>query len=130
MEGAAYELRWALEPIRQAGMPVERMWMIGGATHSPLWPSIVADVTGLPLTLSRAKHGPAVGAAILAAVGSSAFETVAEAQARFRGAERQIEPDPDRMAIYDECFAAYRKLCGVVLQDEDTEVGATKGAGS
>jgi xylulokinase len=125
MEGAAYELRWALEPIQRAGMPIERMWMIGGATHSPLWPGIVADVTGLPVVLSqacpersrRAKHGPAVGAAILAGVGSGTFETLAEAQAHFQTPERPIEPDPNRMAIYDACFAAYRELCGVVLPD-------------
>ncbi len=130
MEGAAYELRWALEPIRQAGMPIERMWMIGGATHSPLWPSIVADVTGLPLALAQAcpeqgrkgQHGPAVGAAILAGVGIGVFETMAEAQAVFQGPARQIEPDPNRMAIYDDCFAAYRQLCSIMLPHEN--VGA------
>ena len=130
MEGTAYELRWALEPIRQAGMPIERMWMIGGAAQSPLWPAIVADVTGVPLSLpqacpacperSQGKHGrrvahwPAVGAAILAGVGSGAFETLADAQARFQRPARQIEPDQERMAIYDECFVAYQQLGGLV----------------
>jgi xylulokinase len=118
MEGAAYELRWALEPVRQAGMPIERMWMIGGATHSPLWPSIVADVAALPLALARTKHGPAVGAAILAGVGSGAFETMVEGQARFQASVRQLEPDPARMAIYDECYAAYQELCGSMLSQE------------
>jgi xylulokinase len=110
MEGAAYELRWALEPIRQAGLPVERMWMIGGAASSPLWPAIVADVTGLPLVLPEGKHWPAVGAAILAGVGVGAFETLAAGQARFQKPARQVEPDSTRMQIYDECFAASQQL--------------------
>jgi xylulokinase len=114
MEGAAYELRWALEPIRRAGLPIERMWMIGGAAQSPLWPVIVADVTGVPLSLPRYKHGPAVGAAILAGVGIGAFETMAVGQARFQRPAQQIEPDPRGMQIYDECFGAYRRLARTV----------------
>jgi xylulokinase len=110
MEGAAYELRWALEPIQQAEMPIQHMWMIGGAAQSPLWPAIVADVTGVPLSLPRGKHWPAVGAAILAGVGTAAFETMAEAQARFQRPARQIEPDTDRVQIYDQYFAAYQQL--------------------
>jgi xylulokinase len=118
MEGAAYELRWALEPIRRAGMPIERMWMIGGAAQSPLWPAIVADVTGLPLALPQAcpeqgrrgKHGPAVGAAILAGVGVAAFESMAEGQARFQQPARHIEPDRARMSSYERCFADYQQL--------------------
>jgi xylulokinase len=110
MEGAAYELRWALAPIRRAGMPMEQTWMIGGAASSPLWPAIVADVTGLPLTLPRGQQWPAVGAAILAGVGSGAFETLAAGQARFRRPARRIEPDPGRMRIYDACFAAYQQV--------------------
>jgi sugar (pentulose or hexulose) kinase len=126
MEGAAYELRWALEPIRQAGMPIERMWMIGGAAQSPLWPAIVADVTGVPLVLPQAcpacpersqgeqgrrgQHGPAVGAAILAGVGVGAFESLAAGQVRFQQAARQIEPDRARMSIYNQCFSDYQQL--------------------
>jgi xylulokinase len=114
MEGAAYELRWALEPIRRAGMPIERMWMIGGAAQSPLWPGIVADVTGVPLSLPQGEHWPAVGAAILAGVGSGAFEILVEAQARFRRPVRQIEPDRGNRSIYDECFAGYQQLVALV----------------
>jgi xylulokinase len=130
MEGAAYELRWALEPIREAGMPVERMWMIGGAAHSPLWPAIVADVCGVPLVLPGARpevlpepiegpsrrswHGPAAGAAILAGVGVGAFESLEEGLARFQRPARLIEPDQARVAIYDECFAGYQQLYGAM----------------
>ncbi len=110
MEGAAYELRWALEPIRRAGMPVEQMWMIGGAAQSPLWPSILADVTGVPLSLPQYGHWPAVGAAILAGLGAGAFESLAVAQARFQRPVRQVEPGPETMSIYDESFAIYQQL--------------------
>ncbi|MCL7453299.1 MAG: FGGY family carbohydrate kinase [Anaerolineae bacterium] len=122
MEGAAYELRWALEPIRQAGMPVEQMWMVGGAASSPLWPTIVADVTGVPLSLPQGSHWPAVGAAILAGLGTGAFETMAAGQARFQQPARQIEPDQARMSLYDQWFAAYLALSGSVTRVVRTEM--------
>jgi xylulokinase len=124
MEGAAYELRWALEPIRQSAMPVEQMWMIGGAAQSPLWPSIVADVTGLPLSLPQAcpeqgrsgQHWPAVGAAILAGMGIGAFETLAAGQACFQRPARLVEPDRVWAQAYDEAFAAYRRIAHLLTE--------------
>jgi xylulokinase len=110
MEGAAYELRQALEQIRCAGMPIQRMWMTGGAAQSPLWSAILADVTGVPLVLPQYKYWPAVGAAILAGLGGGAFESLAAAQARFQKPARQVEPDQANMSIYGEYFAAYRHL--------------------
>jgi xylulokinase len=110
MEGAGYELRWALEPIRSAGMPVDQMWMIGGAAQSPLWPAILADITGVPLSLPQYGHWPAVGAAILAGLGAGVYGTLAEAQARFARPARQVEPDQGWMRFYRDSFAAYQQL--------------------
>jgi xylulokinase len=110
MEGAGYELRWALEPIQRAGMPVERLWMIGGAAQSSVWPAILADITGVPLSLPHYGHWPAVGAAILAGLGAGVYGSLAEAQARFVWPARQVEPDQQRMKIYDDGFATYQQL--------------------
>ena len=118
LEGAAFELRWALNHIRRAGMPVERLWMIGGAAQSPVWPGIVADVAGVPLSLPQYEHWPAVGAAILAGVGIGAFETIETGQARFQKPTRYIKPNGTRMQIYDECFAAYQQMACIVPQGE------------
>lgn len=109
MEGAAYELRWALEPVRRAGMPVERMGMIGGAASSPWWPAIVADVTGVSLWLPQGKNWPAVGAAMLAGIGIGAFSSWEDAQKRFQRPSSSLEPDPHRREIYEALYAAYRK---------------------
>ena len=75
LEGVAFELRWALENIRQAGLPVEHLWVAGGATQSPVWPQILADVSGVPISLTHYAQWPALGAAILAGTGSGIFDT-------------------------------------------------------
>lgn len=115
LEGAAFELRWALENLRLAAMPVEQMWMIGGATRSPLWPQIVADVTGVPLSLSQYTHGPALGAAILAGLGLGVFDSVEKGQSMFPATARQITADDTHRATYDEQFAAYQRMAKVLM---------------
>jgi xylulokinase len=116
MEGSVYELRWALEHLREAGMALEEMWMLGGAAQSPLWPQIVADVAGLPILLSQYTHGPALGAAILATVGLGAFDSLEEAQARFRVTPRRIEPTDAHASVYDRQFATYQRLARELAQ--------------
>jgi xylulokinase len=110
LEAAAYELRWALEHLREAGLAIEQMWMIGGATQSPLWPQIVADVTGLPLHLSQFSHGPALGAAMLAGVALGLSDLVETVQARSQVSARRIDPADSQAPIYERQFAAYRRL--------------------
>jgi xylulokinase len=110
MEAAAYELRWALERLRDAGRAIDEMWMIGGATRSPLWPQIVAEVTGIRLSLTQYAHGPALGAAILAGMGLGVFDSLEASQARFSIAARIIEPEDAHTLVYDARFAAYQRL--------------------
>lgn len=116
MEGAAFELRWALDKIRAAGLPVERLWLVGGATRSPLWPHILADATGLPFSVTNYAHWPALGAAILAGVGAGVFDTAEAGQARFQKPAREVLPEAANQAIYDERFAAYRQAARLLAQ--------------
>lgn len=115
VEGVAFEVRWALESIQQAGLPVEELWVAGGATRSPVWPQILADVSGLPISLTRYAQWPALGAAILAGAGIGVFETLAEGIARFQKPPRQIVPNETQSEVYRESFARYqaisRQLC-------------------
>lgn len=110
LEGAAFELRWALETMRQAGLPIEQLWVAGGATHSPIWPQILADVSGVPISLTQYAQWPALGAAILAGTGAGIFDTPEAGIARFQKSPRQITPDEARSKRYEESFARYRDI--------------------
>lgn len=119
MESAAYELWWALQEMRAAGLRVDEMFMVGGAARSSHWPQIVADVTGVPLAMSRYSHWPALGAAILAGCGVGFFDT---ANLIRINADRlslsqpvvRIRPDSDRHAAHASCFVRYRALTRAV----------------
>ena len=54
--------------MRDNGFAAETVVLAGGATRSDLWLQIHADVSNLPLTLTKVPDAPALGSAILAAV--------------------------------------------------------------
>jgi sugar (pentulose or hexulose) kinase len=66
MEGAAMALNRHLPRLREHGFRFERAVLVGGPSKSPVWPGILAEMTGLELTVGSAQAG-ARGAALLAA---------------------------------------------------------------
>jgi xylulokinase len=109
MEGAAYELRLALEQADQAGFHTGQLCMVGGATRSAVWPRIVADVTGIRLRVTECAHLPAIGAAMLAGWGARRFSTLAEAPACFGQPAQFITPDAAARTTYEACFERYQR---------------------
>jgi xylulokinase len=110
MEGVVFELRWALQEIEQAGVRVTEFKMIGGAARSPVWPQIVADVTGIPVRLPAAEQAACRGAAILAAAGMGLLPSLASGFGGSEDEQRCADPEPGRCAVYDDRFAAYQGL--------------------
>lgn len=68
MESAARLLNEKLVALREHGFAFEKAVMVGGPSKSPIWPSIVADITGLEMHVGSPSAG-AQGAAMLAAGG-------------------------------------------------------------
>ena len=111
LEGSAFGLRDILEAMKDAGLDVRRLTIVGGGAKGPLWRQIKADVTGLPVRVPESVETTATGAAILAAVGSGVHATVSDAVKAFV-AFRPEEHEPDAAArdAYDEAYARYREV--------------------
>ena len=73
MEAAARALLAHLERLCARGFIFKQAVMVGGAGNSPVWPGIVAEITGLELTVGTA-HAGAAGAALLARRGAENFK--------------------------------------------------------
>ena len=99
-----------LETMQGHGLPITQMTIVGGATRSPLWLQIHADVSGLPLNVPECTDGPGLGAAILAACGAGCFKDIDSAIANMVRIARRISPDPRRNATYRQLFADYFSL--------------------
>jgi xylulokinase len=111
LEGSAYALRDILEAMRDAGLDVRRLTIVGGGAKGALWRQIKADVTGLPVRVPTSVETTATGAAILAAVGAGTHANVAEAVEAFVAyqPEEQV-PDPERHQRYTDAYRRYREV--------------------
>jgi xylulokinase len=74
--------------------------------HSPLWISIVTDVTGRTQLIPREIVGACYGDALLAAIGIG----LAEPKTDWTVIDHNVEPDLTGRAAYDELYLLWREL--------------------
>ena len=108
LEGIAFGTELILETMRNNGFAAETVVLAGGATRSDLWLQIHADVSNLPLTLTKVPDAPALGSAILAAVGSGAFSDIGTATQKMVQVDRVIEPNQETHARYQPFYQSYQ----------------------
>jgi xylulokinase len=107
LEGITFELRGLIERMESEQMPIRSLVMVGGAAQSSCWPQIVADVTGLTVTVPAVQEAAARGAALLAGMGLGCLT----AEGGFQdgtSADRTFEPQEEARRAYDELFHRYR----------------------
>jgi xylulokinase len=109
MEGVAYEAREILREYDEMGMELDEIRLAGGATKSPLWCQIQADVYGTPTAVLREGECALLGAAILGAVGAGVFPDVRTGVAATVHVKQTYQPDPERHARYTRLAEIFRK---------------------
>ncbi|MGK0184252.1 MAG: xylulokinase [Verrucomicrobiales bacterium] len=67
MEGVTIGLAYGLDRLRELGLTVSEIRMIGGGSKSPAWRQIAADVFGVPVVCLSTAEGASLGGAIQAA---------------------------------------------------------------
>ena len=110
LEGVAFSLRDVFDLVRETSPePLRDLRASGGGTKGALWRQIIADVLGVPLTLTHTAEGVATGGAILAAVAAGWYGSVGQASAAMVRVGSATEPGPGEGA-YDAAYAVYRDL--------------------
>ncbi|MGH3263324.1 MAG: ribulokinase [Trebonia sp.] len=111
LESTAYGTRMITEAFDAAGLPVTEFIVAGGLKRNRLLMQTYADVLRRPIYVTSSDQGPALGAAIHAAVAAGVHADVADASAVMgRVDETAYLPDPERADAYDELFADYHTL--------------------
>ncbi|MEO6436174.1 MAG: FGGY-family carbohydrate kinase [Tepidisphaeraceae bacterium] len=118
IEATAFGLRWIVETLREAGVPVRRFVASGGLpAKSPLLMQIYADVLGDKITLAESDQSVALGAAILGCLAAGPEITgYAQVSQAIHAMARQREdlvyrPDLDAKRAYEKLYPHYRSLC-------------------
>ncbi len=92
MESAAHLMKVRIIELAGIGMTAQKITMVGGPAESPVWPQIVADITGLELELVNGQTAGALGAAMLAGIGAGLFADEREAFEALRQETRKVTP--------------------------------------
>lgn len=116
MEGVAYGTEHILRVFRQNKYVVDEIVACGGAVNSPVWMQIHADISNVPITLTRVSEATALGSAILAAVGAGIYPSVQEAAERMVHTAQEIEPDPVAHAAYQFYMESYLRTYPVMKE--------------
>lgn len=107
LEGVAFGLKDSFTLIDNVGLPETfEVRISGGGAKSPIWQQIIADIFGAPLVNVNTPEAGAFGAALLAAVGVGAFDSVAEACSATITTGERVEPS-DNVAEYAEIYKKY-----------------------
>lgn len=121
LEGVSYELARGQAALEQTGIPIDLYRATGGGARSDRWLQLAADVLGRPIELTATEHAAALGAALVAGVGTRVFSDHDEGVQALVTVARSIEPDLDRHATYTqritEYGALYDKLANTLSAD-------------
>ena len=110
IEGVTYSLRDCIEIFREMNIEVNSMTACGGGGSSKQWRQMLANLFGCPIYTSASQEGPALGAAILAMVGTNAYRSVPEACRAVVKTAKTCEPDSNTIPVYEKYYQLYRRL--------------------
>ena len=81
LEGVTRGMGQQVELMRALGVTIREVRLGGGGAKNAWWRQLQADIYGVKCVSMRSEEGSALGAALLAAVGSGSFKTVSAASA-------------------------------------------------
>ena len=110
LEGVAFAIRDSFEVAKSLGINVTETKICGGGAKSPLWRKMIANILNIKVSVPVTEEGPALGAAMLAAVGTGAYKNVEEAASHIVKIKETIEPDKEIAARYEKKYQQFKKI--------------------
>lgn len=105
MEGVAFQIRIMLE-VMQAYGNVHTLVLFGGGANSDIWCQIIADVTGMTITVPDTYEAASAGAAVLAGIAAGEFSREQPPAIRY---EKHYQAAAD-CSYYEEKYRRYRQI--------------------
>jgi FGGY-family pentulose kinase len=108
LEGVAYGTEVILQKMEQEGVRIDSLIACGGATQSPLWMQIHADVSGRRIVIPEEQQAVTLGSAIAATVAAGLHPDIITAAAAMVRVRTVVNPDPAAHACYRQYVEQYR----------------------
>lgn len=110
MEGVAYSLKNCNDILNEMGASVDEMMACGGGGTSALWRQMLADLYECDVKTLVSKEGPALGVAILAAVGTGLYTDVPTACDAAIKTDKTCAPNTENSESYKKFYSVYNSL--------------------
>lgn len=109
LEGVAMSLKDCLNTLKELGVDMKRIRIIGGGAKGGLWRQITADVLGIEMQKVKVDDS-SFGTAMLTAVGIGWFASFAEAAKTCVQVDSISRPNLKNQAIYEKLFVRYKTI--------------------
>jgi xylulokinase len=111
MEGVVFSLLDGLDVMRSLGLSIDRVVASGGGAQHPLWLQLQADIFDAEVVKSEVQEAAALGAAVLAGIGSGLYAGFDEACTTVvRYSHATYRPRPEISARYRRQLEIFRQL--------------------
>jgi xylulokinase len=110
IEGVTYSQRDCLDIVASLGVEIRSVRASGGGAKSPFWRQVLADVFAKPVVTLASQEGSALGAALLAMVGTGEYASVPEVCAAVIREEARVEPRWEDAEVYARGHRVYQAL--------------------
>ncbi len=115
MEGITLESKDMYEGIKQLGIEISQLSIIGGATKSKAWRQMIADMLGVPVRTLETSDAPAVGACILAGYGAGLFDSLESGVSNMVRFRETLQPIEENVAMYKQKYHSFKSICQNML---------------
>ncbi|MDX6435058.1 MAG: L-xylulokinase [Streptosporangiaceae bacterium] len=109
MEGVAFNHRHHIDALDTA-FESTVVRLTGGASKSPRWCQIFADVLDRPVEVTTASEAGALGVSLLAGIATGVYADLADATSRTIRIAARYEPRPHAVETLDRLYARFRAL--------------------
>ena len=109
MEGVGFGLKDSLELMKDLGIKIEEIRLVGGGAKSKMWRTILADIFEFPVHTLSVEEGSPYGAVLLAGIGVGIYKNVEEASKVIKTGIVQ-EPNKENSSVYKDSYPIYKEI--------------------
>lgn len=121
LEGICLENRWILNSIAANGLPIETVYISGGATKSKFWNQLHADVIGRPMIKRTSNFATSLGAGISAGVAVGLFRDIESGVTSLVKSTESYQPNPKLVDIYNSLYKIFINIYSVLRETKLNE---------
>lgn len=110
LEGICFSLKDSQTLMQEKNKNFKELVSVGGGSLNSHWLQIQADIFNVPIKTLSSKHGPSLGAVMIAAWGMGYYESIDQLVEKFVSYDQTYTPNPDHVSKYQKLYKIYQNI--------------------